>query len=150
MPAFGEHRKPFYPGLTPKEALVWRAWLREREGSFDRFDYDVHVGDGVRVPEKPITGDPAFDAKMREAFRQATQRRIDCIGFQGNEAWLIEVEDRADARALGQLILYDELAPRSIPNLGPVQLSVVCRYIGPDMLALFEKQGVVVFVVPNA
>lgn len=145
MAALGEHLARFYPGLTPKEERVWRHWLVEHEQSFDRFEYNVHVGEGVTPPPGAWTGDQKLDARLREQFRRATQRKLDAVGYRRGEAWVIEVEDRADARALGQLHLYADLAPRTLTGIERIELAVVCRFVGNDMRAAFEAAGFVVW-----
>lgn len=148
MPAFGEHMRPWYPGIIPAEAELWRAWLREHEAEFEGFEYNVHVGEGVRSTSIPGQPDDELTAKIREQFRQATQMRIDAIGFRKGETWIFEIEDRPGRRALGQMIVYESLLPRSRPDTGNIVLCLIAVHIGPDMLTVFQDQGVVVYQLP--
>jgi hypothetical protein len=147
MPAFGEHLKRYYPGLNPTETALWRAWLKENESLFSRFEYDVHVGEGAATPPGPLTGDEAFDRKMREAWRSVTQKRIDCVGWREDETWVFEVEDRAGTKALGQLLTYGVLFPKSNPDTGYLELAIVCRYVGADMLEALDQSNVLLYQV---
>ncbi len=147
MPAFGEHLKRYYPGLTPREERVWRRWLVDHESEFDSFLYNTHVGEGVRVTPADMIQADAVALAQAEAYRKATQLKIDAIGLRGNEWWIIEVEDRATTTTLGQLLVYGQLLPKAVAGIGPTELAVVCRFIGADMSEAFEEQGVVVFVV---
>ncbi len=145
MPAFGEHLKRYYPGITPKEERVWRHWLKEHEDEFDAFEYNVHVGEGVRVtPAEMLQPDPVAMA-IAESYRKATQLKIDALGFRSGEVWIFEVEDRATSATLGQLQTYGTLLPRARSVLGPVELAVVCRFVGADMLDVFDEAGIIVF-----
>lgn len=141
----GESERRYYPGLIEEETRLWRRWLRLYERDFVAFEYNVRVGQGVRVPRRAITGDPVLDEQFRELFRQWTQRKVDVLGFKGPETWIIEVEERPSTRALGQLLAYQELLPDVRPNVGPVQLALVCVFLGPDMLRVVEAQDILVF-----
>jgi hypothetical protein len=149
VPAFGEHRRHYYPGLIPREAALWRAWLREHEADWDSFEYDVHVGEGVRVPAPPAGQDDELGRTMRETYRRATQLKIDVVGQRKGETWIFEVEERPGRRALGQLVSYDILLPKSRPGVGPISLAIIAVRVGPDMLSIFEEHGVVVWTVPG-
>lgn len=143
----GEQFRRFYPGLIPIEDRLWREWLRVHEGEFDEFVYNLHVGEGIRPPDRPITGDEAFDRKMREAWLRWTQKKIDVVARKGGELWIFEVEERPGPRALGQLLMYEELLPRTHNLPGPFTLALIARRIGADVLTAFEAQGIVVWQV---
>lgn len=147
MPAFGEHRKAHYPGVIPAEATLWRLWLIEHEAYFDRFDYNVLVGDGI--PANPLAGgiDPVLAATLERRWRELTQKRIDAVGYAGDEATIFEIEERPGPRALGQLLTYSTLLPRILPAGTYVNLVAIVRRISPDMLAAFEEAGIEVFQV---
>lgn len=143
----GEQFKRHFAGLIPIEARIWREWLKEHEGEFSEFTYNVLVGEGITPPARPITDDPEFDRKMREQYRRWTQKKIDVVGKRQSETWIFEIEERPGPRALGQLLMYETLLPRTFPVPGSVQLAIVGRRIGFDMLAVFEDQGFVVWRV---
>lgn len=145
--AAGEQNRPFFPGLIPIEAFLWRLWLREHEQEFGAFAYNVHVGQGVDPGVRPLTGDPALDARLRQQWIEATQKRIDVVGYALAETWVFEVEERPGTRALGQLLSYEVLLPASRPTTGQVVLAVVCRSLGRDMADIFEAQGIRTFRV---
>jgi len=147
MPAFGESLKPYYPGLLPAEANVWRAWLRSHEGEFDAFRYNVHVGPGVTIPREILTRGDALEAAYAEQYRKATQFKIDVIGLRGNDWWIIEVEDRVNPTAIGQLQTYQVLLPQTVQGVGPTELAVVARTAQPGMLDVADEAGVIVFLV---
>lgn len=143
----GEQFRTYFPGLVPIETKIWREWLKEHEGDFDSFEYNVHVGEGIKAPERAITNDPEFDQKMREMWKKLTQRKIDVVGYRAGEVWIFEVEDRPGTTALGQLQFYETLLPRTRETPEPIQLAVVGRRIGDDVLRVFEEHNVVVWRV---
>jgi len=144
MPA-GEQFRRFFPGLVPVETAIWRRFLVDHELEFDRFEYNVFVGEGVVVAERALTGDPGLDTRLREQFRQATQKKVDVVGIQGGGTWIFEVEERPGPRALGQVLFYAALLPRTFNVAGPIVLAIVGERVGPDNRAVLEAYGVRVF-----
>lgn len=147
MPATGEQFRRWFPGLISIEQDLWRSWLRDHEGDWDRFEYNVHVGAGVNVPERPLTEDPELDRTLREAYRKWTQKKIDVVGFRGPSYTIFEVEERPGTRALGQILTYRRLLHAQLPPSGPTFLALVCRRLGHDMRETFEEQQVEIFQV---
>lgn len=146
----GERLKPWYEGLPEHEARIWRRYLEQYERDFHRFEYNVRVGRGLS-PAVPAPGAERPDeAAYRAMWTQLTQRRIDVVGFRLDETWLIEVEGRPSARAVGQLVMYEELYTQQRPDTGPVQLAVVANAVSPDVATVLEQLGVLVFLYPEA
>lgn len=147
MPAIGEQFRRHFPGLIPVETALWRVWLREHEGEYDRFDYNVHVGQGINVGARALADSPELDAKIRKQFQEATQKKIDVVGFQGDAMTIFEVEERPGTRALGQILTYEDLLHDKRPPTAPTSLVVVARRLGTDMRRSFERQNIRVFLV---
>lgn len=141
----GEQFKSYYPGLIPVEAELWRRWLKEHEGEFQAFEYNVHVGAGVNIAPRVLDGDPELQENMRRMFQQATQKKIDVVGHKGEAVWIIEVEERPGTRALGQILTYRTLLTKQRDVTGPVELVLVCRKLGQDMLDVYDEHGVIVY-----
>ena len=150
MPVLGEQFRRHYPGLIPVEADLWRAWLRDHEGEYDSFEYNVHVGEGVNVPARPLSEDPELDRRLRDGYRQWTQKKIDVVGHRGPSMTIFEVEERPGTRALGQLLTYRRLLHAQRPPTAPTFLALVCRRCGHDMRETFVEQGVEIFQLEPA
>jgi hypothetical protein len=143
----GEQFARYYPGLIPIEQALWRAFLVSHETEYDAFEYNVFVGRGVTAPPRVLDGDPALQAKLTQRFKEATQKKIDVVATQGAVTWIFEVHERAGAQSLGQLLLYEQLLVAGRPGLGQVELALVTRRLAPDVLPVFQEQGVRVFQV---
>jgi hypothetical protein len=146
----GEQFLRNYPGLIPVAADLWRRWLREHEGEFLKFDYNLHVGEGVNVGNRAPTGDPAIDQKFADLHRLWTQKRIDVVGYKPGETWIIEIDERPGPRTLGQVLLYRNLLPRYVPVDGKLELALICKRMGPDMLEAFDEAGVLIWQLDPA
>src|SRR5574341_2246525 len=98
-----------YPGLLPREIIILREWLRLHERDFDRFGYNVRVGDG-------FDPGPGFSDDVRKQAIDNSKKRIDAVGWQGSSVLLIEVKDRAGLSAIGQLIGYRPLWQQTVAD----------------------------------
>ncbi len=147
MPALGEQFRSHYSGLIPVESLLWRVWLATHEQEYDRFEYNVHVGKGINIAPRSLESDPELQAKIQKQFQQATQKKIDCVGFRADAMTIFEVEERPGTRALGQMLLYRELLHDLRPPTAPTTLVLIARRLGTDMRATFERMEIEIFLV---
>jgi hypothetical protein len=129
-----------YPGLLPREIIVLRNWLKLHESEYDRFDYNVRLGDG-------FDPGPTFEPNIRDMAIQNTQKRVDAVGYKGSTATLIEVKDRAGFSAIGQIVGYDALWRKANPAAPEPKLLLVCNRFAPDILPVLERQGIEINVV---
>ena len=88
-----------------------------------------------------------LQAKIQRQFQEATQKKIDVVGFRADAMTIIEVEERPGTRALGQLLLYRELLHDLRPPTAPTDLLLIARRLGTDMRTAFERQNVEIFSV---
>lgn len=143
----GEHRKTWFPGLRPGETEVWREYLFDHETEHERFEYDVHIGPGVQAPLKTPSDFPDLDKRLEQAYYRSTQHRIDVVGYLGPGVTLFEVETRAGAEAIGQIITYRELWKREKAVLGPVRSRIVARSLAPGLAEVCDRNGIHVSLV---
>lgn len=146
--SLGEQFRRFFPGLVPSESRVWRRWLREHEGDYDQFEYNVLVGEGVNVAPRSLDGDPVLQEKIRKQFQEATMLKIDVVAHQQGRQVIIEVEERATARTLGQLLVYAHLLRKKRPTAGPFPLMVLAERIGKDMDDVLKANNISTFKMP--
>jgi hypothetical protein len=125
-----------YGSLLPAEAVVLREWLRQHEKEYDRFDFNVRIGSGTDPGDK-------YPDYVRQGAIKNTQRRIDAIGWSGNQATLIEVKSRASFNAMGQLLGYRQLWIADNPTLPEPILLLVAQSTAPNVreVAMSHKMG---------
>ena len=131
-------RKTF-PHLFRVEAEIFHRWLQNHEELYDRFEFDLRVGDGA------IEEAAATDAVSR-GFKRLTQKRVDVVGFKGAQATIFEVRPDADQTALGNLLAYQFHFIRMFPSAPAPNLAVITDRIEKDDAAVFKSQDVEVYI----
>lgn len=124
----------------PFEIPLWERFLERYGRDYDRFEYDVHVGVGVPL-------DPTWEPTIANMARILTQKRIDAVGYKGDQITIFEVKPDIGLSGLGQLIAYRELYLRDTGYTGVLLLAAVTDNILPDETYVYEKQGIHIYVV---
>ena len=134
-----------YPHMKPADVLIWEAFIRGNPSFFSSVDYDVSVGEGAPfLPEgeEPFVSD----------YRILTQKKIDVVGYRGNEIWLIEIKPNAGSKALGQILTYEKLYSKQFPGETNLRKCVITNFLQNEYAGVYSKFGVVVIevgTVPN-
>ncbi len=137
-PPIREVDRPTYPGLNFVSTQLWREWLLIYESAFQRFEYNVRIGQGLRAP----AGATEAEAKM---WKYLTQKRIDVVAFRPGQTWIIEIEERPGARTYGQLNLYFLMADEYLAVQGKKINALICRRLGYDMFKAFRASDAIIF-----
>lgn len=109
---------------------------------YDRFDYNVHVGNGTDPG-------PAFPQIYRDQYIFNTQKRIDVIGWKGSQPTVIEVKDRATASSMSQLLTYKALWPVTFIGKPQPDLLLVANRLAADMPLVLAETGIRFEQVPD-
>jgi hypothetical protein len=131
-----------FPAALQSETLLGQAWVREHGGPYQGFDFNVAVGDG-RDPGDGIA------TPLRLASIEASKRRIDVVAYQPSYVDILEVKGRADPAAIGQLSTYEILWNAQHPDRRVRRVGIIVAVLDPDMLMVFEKAFIQVFVYPD-
>jgi hypothetical protein len=124
-----------FPGLLPREILVFRAWLKLHESEYDRFDYNVRLGSG-------FDPGPTYPQNIRDMAVANTQKRVDAVGYKGEQVTLIEVKDRAGFSAVGQLVGYLHLYKATNPTKNTPRQLMVANRIADDLMPVLIGAGI--------
>ena len=130
-----------FPHLKPAEGLLWAAFLREHNAEYSHFDYDVRVGRGH--PNPP--GAPAF---IRVMIAKLSPKRIDAVGWQGQQPTIFEVTPRGGRTLIGACLLYRQLYQETFPTIAVPSCAAVVASLDPDAGRFLAAQGVTVWVYP--
>jgi len=153
-----------FPGMQLREILVWKNWLYLNSTRFDRYEYNVRLGDGVDPG-------PSYPDSSRRQWIANSMKRADVIAVRGGHVTIIEVEENPGLTAFGQLAGYQTLWRMRVQNGGPPSVHIVvgvenffptdlppdpdpglllvCARVGNDALAVAKSSGVAVEVVPT-
>lgn len=129
-----------YKHMLPGDKRIWDHFL-ERHGSyFERFDYDIHVGEGVGILE-------GVDPMTQRIATSLTQKRIDAVGYRGDEVWVFEIKPMAGLSALGQVSAYEQLYNKDREPLKVTYRAIVTDRTDNDIRYLCQAQGIRLYEV---
>lgn len=122
-------RNILYPHLLPPDVPVWEWFLHNHGDQYLRFDYDVRVGPGVHA-----TG--VAEKRVRQSAFDLSRRRVDAVGYRSNGIDIIEITQRADLKAIGQLVSYPILYIHTFGSHPGIQSLLVCEelLVGIDIV----------------
>ncbi len=124
-----------YPGMAPREVIIFQQWQITHGAEFDRFDYNVRIGNGTDPG-------PQYSRADRDMYILNTQKRIDAVGWQGAQPTIIEVKDRATASCMSQLLTYASLWHLTFAPLPPPLLLLVTNRFSADMQLVLDRAGI--------
>ena len=129
-----------YPGLLPEEILVLRAWLALHQTEYDRFEYNMRIGQG-------IDPGPSYTPEVRKQAILNTQLRIDAVAWSGTQPTIIEVKRRATASNVGQILTYSSVWRQEFPSDPAPILRLVCNTFSQHILARVRESNINLDVV---
>jgi len=124
--------------MAKRDAEVWRLFIDRHGKDYLAFSYDVALGGSKLVI-------PGETAEALLGWQYQTAIKIDAVGWQGNQAWIIEVRPDATVSALGAALAYTLVAQRDDLTTLPLVPAIVCRAIQPDVEWCCAQLGIVVF-----
>ncbi|MBA7624889.1 hypothetical protein ES703_32303 [subsurface metagenome] len=129
-----------YPHMVREEIELWKRFLAKRGKTFDRYDYDVHVGKGVG--KLPWLTEPY--SRMAISL---SQKRIDVVAHKNNVVYIIELKNVADLQAIGQLEGYKTLYQDKYINSVIGGCIIVCSEADQDVERAASKRNIVIMLV---
>lgn len=150
--------------MSLPEILIWKTWLFQNSLRFDRYEYNVRLGDGVDPGE-------GYSVSERRQWILNSMKRADAIAVKQSRVTIVEVERNPGLSNLGQLQGYlvlwrqrvrrggppmvhlalgvEDFFPKDLPLDPDPALLLVCAQIGNDALAVAKGSGISVEVVPT-
>jgi hypothetical protein len=121
--------------MAPREVIIFQQWQKVHGAEYDRFDYNVRIGNGTDPG-------PQYTDADRAMYIANTQKRIDAVGWKGAQPTIIEVKDRATASCMSQLITYAALWPITFPGTPTPVLLLVTNRFSADMQLVLDRAGI--------
>lgn len=91
-----------YPGIRPRDEVVWDSFIMANPTAFERVWYNVHIGD-------PALTDDERDHMRRTGMYDVSQWLVDVVAQVDDKFYVIEVKPNAGAGALGQAQAYAKI-----------------------------------------
>jgi hypothetical protein len=129
-----------WPGMNPREIVVFNNWLLIHFNDYSGFDFNVRVGQGTDPG-------PTFSEDMRRQFIQNTQKRIDVLAWKDSNPTIIEVKDRAGLSSIGQIIGYSHLWKADNPAALVPLLLLVFNRTDNDVILTAQAAGILIETV---
>jgi hypothetical protein len=124
------------------ETAVAKAYLIQHVNDFDRVEFHVGIGPGIKLaPDAPDY--------MQTWADKSTRLRADMVCWRGDVPTIVEVKDRILPPVVGQLLAYWHHLREDNPKLLNVYKVVAARTIAPAMLGVLERYGITYELFPN-
>lgn len=128
-----------YPHMIGEDRDVWERFIKKNPDYFDEVEYDVHVGEGAKLPDD-------WEEKNRGWAKELTQKRIDVIGYKDERIILVEVKRRVVIGTLGQVLGYKFLYEREKNLVNKTESIVIAGIIYRDDQDVLEHYGIEILV----
>lgn len=128
-----------YPHMKPEDVVVWERFITKNPDFFDTVDYDVALGEGA--PQ-----DPSLPENIARDGKILTQKKIDVVGYKGNDVSLVEVKPIANMRGLGQIITYFKLYEKPEDIAGVVFKVIVAGAVERELDDVFKENDVLLMI----
>ena len=132
-----------YPHLLPQEVKIWDQFMARYGDDYDRFEYDVHVGD-IPTEFNHLVGNDLH------AVKSIYRARIDVIGFRGNDVTIFEIKPQAGLSAYGQILGYMSMYEAEFSPAGELRGAIVTNIVSSPAKKLFVDAGFLIFIFPVA
>ncbi len=124
-----------YAHMLTEDHAAWTAFLQSEWNLLDEVWYDVHVGVPMALPKDS----PNY---MRAVVEGVSRKRIDVVGRENRNLWIIEVKPFANMTAIGQVVTYARLFNREFEMALLAQPMIVSKTLDRDILEIGEHLGV--------
>ena len=126
--------------MLDADVPVWYRFLEKYGGPFLKIWYEVRVGG-------PFLTSAELKDPLKRDWQMLLQKRLDALVELKDEIWIIEVNNEANLRSLGQVFAYRTLWLRD-PKIAKIErLILVGSNIDPDIIDAAGMHGVQVYVV---
>lgn len=129
-----------YPHMLKEDIEVWERFLEKFPDRFETVDYDFRVGQGSMAAKD-------YNDPYKRMVTMLSQKRIDVLGWVGDDPTIIEVKNRVGLSALGQVLGYKTLFVRYFKQFGIPEVMIICSSISEDDRDVLEDNNIPVEVV---
>lgn len=132
-------KRSYYPHMMPYDVAIWERFIEQNPDMYDFVSYDVKVGS---LPDFDTVVSPETGGDVADLYK----RKIDVVGFKGDQIDIIEIGPNAGSGKLGQVLGYKQLYIKEFqPSVEPKAI-VLTDALRTDMNFLAESMGVFMVV----
>lgn len=129
----------WYPHMKPRDQAIWERFIKQFPDMYDKVGYDVPCGS---VPAL----DTIIDGEKQTSVEKLYRKKIDVVGFKGDQIDIIELKPDADTSALGQVRGYvRDYIKDYAPATEPKAIVITDRLL-PDMNFHAAEEGVMLII----
>lgn len=139
----GEHeykQAGVFPHMGPEDTKVWQRFITAFPEAYDTVSYDIKIGP---VPSFVTRDEQNIGGNISNLYR----RKIDVVGFKGNNVDIIEVKPTAGMSTVGQILGYLMHWQNEIGENIKANPVIVCSEAALDVHMLAERNGVKIIEV---
>lgn len=133
----------FFPEKTDHESALLLDYLAAHGREFDQWSFSVRIGEG-------LTPDPAHLPGVQANTVRSSRRRIDFVGMQGRQAFLVEMKTRVGHAVMGQLLSDAQLWIEEFPSEPAPRLVAIGRTSTEEDLRVLTAHGIDVLLYEPA
>ena len=131
--------RKWFPENTELETGITKDWLLAHGEEYDRFEFNLRVGQGT-----PPNPDHLPGVQKSTAF--STRKRIDVVAWRGELPAIVEVRERITPEVVGKILTYRQLFLEDHADVPEPVLIAVGRYSDPDTIRVCQAHGITVLL----
>lgn len=139
MERFAYKKLDKYPHFMPYHIGIWEKFISNNPGFFERVDYDIKVGTGMKLP-------PEAEEPYKSDLIELSKKRIDVIGYKKNVIYIIEIKPRAGLQAIGQALGLQKLYDSEYSGERKTYPCIISDSELADMKDLCSKMGIIYLI----
>lgn len=129
-----------YPHLNTADKAVWERFIASYPTAYETVDYDFALDEQSGAEQ--VAGDFLIPGAER-----VYNFRIDVIAYRASEIHIIELKDKADAAAIGQLGHYRDIYLSDEKPTEPVNAVIIAGSVVPRLEDFLSKNHVSLIIV---
>lgn len=137
---FKYEKRYHYPHMKPNDIEIWERCIAAHPRLLDFVEYDVEVGSGA--PFDPIVNDQT-NGDVNSLYK----RKIDVVGYKGEDIYIIEIKPNAGTSAIGQVKGYKRLFERDFPEQKVTAPVIVTDRMSHDVQFIADEEKVLMMYV---
>lgn len=129
-----------FPHMRPDEVAILKRYLSTKAPG-------GKITINFRYPIEPSLQPKDFPEPLLTSWIALNQKRSECVIETPSSAYIIEVKDRVNTQALGQLMNYRDLYRKFVSSTRSIYLVCVAREDDPQVRPSLEDAGIQVVIV---